>query len=173
MRDDADGRGCAMVSERPPRESLASSFGAPTRRDEPPRRDFDVEAEQQRSTTISIAKSLIPGIAAVREQQGWTVGELIIQALEATHEKLPEHLYPQGRIGGSLFAARGPARAAQAASVGARTKLNFRLPAIDFDVIDRQVDLTAARSRGHLIETALRLYLADHQITTDDDHSKD
>lgn len=173
MRDDAEGRGSAMVSERPPRESLASSFGAPIRREDPPRRDFDEEAEQQRSTTISIAASLIPGISAVREQQGWTVGELIIQALEATHERLPGHLYPQGRIGGGLFAARGPARAAQSASSGARTKLNFRLPMIDFEVIDRQVDLTAARSRGHLIETALRLYLADYQSTTDDDHSED
>lgn len=162
-----------MVNQRPPRESLASSFGAPARQEEPPpRMEFDEDAEQ-RSTTISIAKDLAALLGAARERNGWTVGELIIQALEATHEQLGEHLYPHGRIGGGLFAARGPARAAQAASPGARTKLNFRLAAIDFDVIDRQVDLTGARSRGHLIETALRLYLADDPSTTDAHDNED
>lgn len=159
------------MNQRPPRDSLAASFGAPNTPEEAPRADFDEAAERQHSTTISISADLKTAIAGAREQHGWTVGELIIQALESTHEHLAKHLYPQGRIGGNLFAARGPAKAANAMTGGVRTKLNFRLPAIDFDVIDRQVDLTSARSRGHLIETALRLYLSETQSTTD--HSKD
>lgn len=78
---------------------------------------------------------------------------MIIDELEHTIDSLPALLYPDGAIGGTLFARRGTSGRTS------RTPVYLRLQAEDYAVLDGLVETTGARSRTHLIETVLTAYL--------------
>lgn len=109
------------------------------------------------ATSVRIDAACAQSLKAYRDSVGWTTGEVIIDALETTYDGISDLLYPEGAIGGVLFARRGAS--GQPASTGPKTALYVRLLAEDYAVLDGLVEMTGARSRTHLIETALTAYL--------------
>jgi len=138
----------------PPRPGLDGAFAA-TQLSE------DSEAAPPPSDTIATSVRIDAHCAArlksYRDAVGWTTGEVIIDALERTIDELPDRLYPDGAIGGNLFARRGTS--GQPTSTSSKVPLYLRLRTEDYTVLDGLVEKTGARSRTHLIETAVTAYL--------------
>ncbi len=114
-----------------------------------------------RSSSMHIRSTLVERIIRERENTGRSNGNIIIAALEAVHEHLPE-LLPNtaAPTGGSLFAAR-TTRTPRTES-GPYSPLNVRLYEADFAVLDDLVRTSGARSRSHLVDIALAHYFHDH-----------
>lgn len=109
------------------------------------------------ATSVRIDARCATRLKSFRDSVGWTTGEVIIDALEHTIDELPELLYPEGAIGGALFARRGTS--GQPATSSSKAPLYLRLLTEDYTVLDGLVEKTGARSRTHLIETAVTAYL--------------
>ncbi len=109
-----------------------------------------------KSSSVRVPAKCHAKLEQLREQTGMTNGQIFIVAIEATHDRLPELLYPGGRIGGGLFAPRGIR--AKTSRDDAETQVTYRLFKADFDVIDQLVIDLAAKSRSHLITAALTGY---------------
>ena len=62
-----------------------------------------------KSSSVRVPARCHAKLEEMRASTGMTNGQIFIVAIEATHDRLPELLYPGGRIGGGLFAAP-PAR---------------------------------------------------------------
>lgn len=137
-----------------PRAGLGRAFAAPHLAGEPEK------APEAGSATIATSVRINANCAArlkiYRDGAGWTTGEVIIDALEAAIDDLPRLLYPEGSIGGGLFARRGAS--GHPVTNAPKTSLYLRLLAEDYTVLDGLVETTGARSRTHLIETALTAY---------------
>ncbi|MBV6762655.1 hypothetical protein [Rhodococcus opacus] len=102
-------------------------------------------------------------IAKECESRSMTTGELFIEALEATYDRLNDLIHPGGTVGGTLFKARGigstPKQKASTKQVA------YSLLSSDFEVIDRLKAEVSARSRSQLLTAALDAHL---QIKEDD-----
>ena len=142
--------------DRPaPRQGLGQAFAATS-----PSIEHESMAEPGSATiatSVRIDAACAQSLKAYRDSVGWTTGEVIIDALETTYDGISDLLYPEGAIGGALFARRGAS--GQPASTAPKTVLYVRLLAEDYTVLDGLVETTGARSRTHLIETALTAYL--------------
>lgn len=147
-------------------EHIASQFieGGDSEVDEPPYREAPPERgpvadpdSGGKSSSVRVPAKCHAKLEQLREQTGMTNGQIFIVAIEATHDRLPELLYPGGRIGGGLFAPRGIR--AKTSRDDAETQVTYRLFKADFDVIDQLVIDLAAKSRSHLITAALTGYL--------------
>lgn len=114
-----------------------------------------------RPTNVQVPVALLDQIVELRHRTGRSNGDIVRDALEATHERLGQ-LVPQHDGGsGGLFAARA-SRSVRVVD-GPLTPLNLRLMEDDFRVIDKLVDRFGAFSRGHLISVALTDYLRSQQ----------
>lgn len=112
-----------------------------------------------KTSSVRLPKAIQAKLVAHRETSGMTNGEVFIVAIEATHLKLAELLFPGGRIGGGIFAARGIREKASRDEDG--SQVTFRLRETDFDVIDDLKTRFGAASRAHLIAAALKGYFDD------------
>ena len=114
-------------------------------------------AGRTRTTSIHVRSALMGQIVHERETTGRSNGAIIIAALEAAHPHLGELLGPVGEpAGGALFAAR-PTHVPRTIE-GTVSPLNVRLFEADFEVLDSLVATSGARSRSHLVDTALGHY---------------
>lgn len=109
-----------------------------------------------RASNVQIPVSLLEPLLTRCTAEGRSHGEMIIHALENTHQLLPTLLHP-ATTGGSLFGARA-SRATRSAD-GPFTPLGYRLRNADYRVLDELVTDLGASSRGHLISVALSAYL--------------
>jgi hypothetical protein len=109
-----------------------------------------------RASNVHIPVTLLAPLAAKKDAEGLSNGEIIICAIEATHASLEDLIHPAPTAGGSVFAERRsrPSRAGD----GPLTQLNYRLREADFDTLDRLVERFQASSRAHLITVALTAY---------------
>ncbi|MFA3899783.1 hypothetical protein ACKAMS_30595 [Rhodococcus sp. 5A-K4] len=122
---------------------------------EPIDRSSDLEGGGK-SSSVRVPARCYAKLEELRASTGMTNGQIFIVAIEATHDRLPELLYPGGRIGGGLFAARGIR--AKTSRDDNETQVTYRLFHADFDVIDHLVAELGAKSRSHLIAAALTGY---------------
>lgn len=114
-------------------------------------------AGRMRSSSMHIRSALVEQIVGEREKTGRSNGAIIISALEAAHPQLGELLGPvSAPAGGGLFAAR-PTHAPRTIE-GPYSPLNVRLFEADFEILDQLVATFGARSRSHLVDTALHHY---------------
>lgn len=120
------------------------------------------------ATSVRIDSACARRLKAYRDSVGWTTGEVIIDALETTYDGISDLLYPEGPIGGTLFARRGAS--GQPVSTAPKSALYLRLLAEDYTVLDGLVETTGARSRTHLIETALTAYLDQKELGNGPEH---
>jgi len=112
---------------------------------------------RMRSSSMHIRSSLVEQIVHEREKTGRSNGNIIIAALETCQNRFAELLPPVSPpTGGSLFAAR--ATHAPRTDEGPYSPLNVRLYEADFTVLDQLVSTYGARSRSHLVDTALAYY---------------
>lgn len=138
-----------------PREGLGRAFAAPHPTEAP--EPAPVPTSDSIATSVRIESHSATRLKTYRDAIGWTTGEVIIDALEHTIDSLPALLYPEGAIGGTLFARRGTS--GHTSTHTSKTPVYLRLQAEDYAVLDGLVESTGARSRTHLIETALTAYL--------------
>jgi len=105
---------------------------------------------------VQVPAHLLGPIKARRTEENLTTGELIIAALEATVDQLPDLLQTRPMTGGGLFSPRAShvTRAADPLS-----SLNFRMRVEDFEVLDALVNRFNAASRSQLVAAALTAYL--------------
>lgn len=155
QRAAASGPDLGVADMTGPREGLGSAFAPPrsaeTRPPDPAAKSDSI------ATSVRLESRAAERLKCYRDAVGWTTGEVIIDALEQTIDSLPALLYPDGAIGGTLFARRGTS--GHATTHTSRTPVYLRLQAEDYTVLDALVETTGARSRTHLIETALTAYL--------------
>lgn len=113
--------------------------------------------DRVRSSNVHVPTGLLKPLEHRRATLGLSTGEIIIQALEATYDRLDKLVDPVPVSGGHLFAARRShsSRAAE----GPLSSLNYRMRMADFDTLDRLVEQTGAASRSRLISVALTAYL--------------
>jgi hypothetical protein len=116
-------------------------------------------ANRIRPSSVHIPVVLLDKIHEEKRRTGRSNGEIIIQAIEVSVDRLAELVGPHGPTGGALFAARASRGARQAD--GPLTALNVRLYEQDYEIIDKLVEEHGAFSRGHLITTALTAYFTD------------
>ncbi len=132
--------------------------GRPTK----PRDDVD----GTRPTNITVPVKLFKKIAQAREEMGVSTGELIAIAIETHIDELPALLAASNRppaTPGGMFSTRAsrlPRRGDEP-----ERPITYRMTSQDLAVIDGLVESLGARSRGHLITTALR---AELDSTKDD-----
>lgn len=109
-------------------------------------------------STVHLAVTVAQGLAEASKRTGRTHGEVVITAIEDVHRDLESLLFPGGKIGGSLFRARG---VGGKPSEGRAEKkgVTVGLYADDWVIIDQLKDQFKARSRSHLIGTALKAHL--------------
>lgn len=112
-----------------------------------------------KTSSVRLPKAIQAKLVDHRETSGMTNGEVFIVAIEATHLKLTDLLFPGGRIGGGIFAARGIREKASRDEDG--SQVTFRLREADFEVIDELKTRFGAASRAHLIAAALKGYFDD------------
>lgn len=110
-----------------------------------------------RSSNVQIPADLLGPIKARRAALSLTTGELIIAAIEATADELPDLLTARPTAGGSLFKSR-TAHTTRAATP--LSNLNFRMLLEDFEVLDALVARFNASSRSQLVAAALTAYLS-------------
>lgn len=164
-------------SPRDPRPSVASSFRTPGAREfvesqeaiaSPPPDVPDVGEstgdDSTRPSSVRLPKDILEQLADARAATGMTNGDLFIVAIEHSAGKLETLLFPGGRIGGGLFAARGVR--AKTSRDSEMSQATFRLRPEDFAVIDDLVRRYGASSRGHLIIAALQGFFADGGVTS-------
>jgi len=113
--------------------------------------------QKVRPSNVHVPVDLLDLMAAKKAEMGWSNGELIISAIEATHSELENLILPAAETGGSLFAPRR-SRAARTV-VGPLTSLNYRLQLADYTTLDGLVEKFGATSRGHLVTVALTAFL--------------
>lgn len=109
-----------------------------------------------KSSTVRLSHDLRQRVAAECAARSITTGDLVIDAIETTYERLPGHLHPAGTVGGKLFSTRGAGTSR--APAGESTQLAFTLRIEDFEIIAGLVRDLAARSQAHLITAALSAY---------------
>lgn len=109
-------------------------------------------------STVHLAVAVAQGLVQASKRTGRTHGELVITAIEDVHSDLESLLFPGGKIGGNLFRARG---VGGKPSEGKAEKkgVTVGLYADDWVIIDQLKDQFKARSRSHLIGTALKAHL--------------
>jgi hypothetical protein len=109
-------------------------------------------------STVHLAVAVAQSLAEASKRTGRTHGEVVITAIEDVHSDLESLLFPGGKIGGSLFRARG---VGGKPSEGKAEKkgVTVGLYADDWVIIDQLKDQFKARSRSHLIGTALKAHL--------------
>ncbi|WP_241737176.1 ribbon-helix-helix protein, CopG family [Dietzia sp. CQ4] len=151
-----------------PREGLGRAFAAPRSTETHP--PVPAAKSDSIATSVRLESRSAERLKHYRDTVGWTTGEVIIDALEHTIDSLPTLLYPDGAIGGTLFARRGTS--GSSATPTSKTPVYLRLQAEDYAVLDGLVETTGARSRTHLIETALTAYL-DQKDRHDGTHQED
>lgn len=121
--------------------------------------EFGDEDGTVKTSSVRLPKTIQEKLVAHRDTAGMTNGEVFIVAIEATHSRLAELLFPGGRIGGGIFAARGIRQKASRDDDG--PQVTFRLREADFKAIDELCNTYGAASRAHLIAAALRGYFDD------------
>lgn len=132
--------------------------GPPRRRGRPQTRPASQTATGfTRASNVQVPADLLAQIKARRAREGLTTGELIIAAIEATADRLPDLVATRPVTGGGLFSAR-VSHANRAAEP--LTSLNFRMRVEDFDVLDDLVTRFKATSRSQLVTAALSDYLS-------------
>lgn len=175
-RANTNGKTNASTATPPARKTAAKKTGSKKRdaHDSPDRPDTTTappapfnpvtnRANLIKPSSAQIPSALIPLIARRREETGRSNGEIVLDAIEATHPDLATLLHPRGQAGGGLFAARA-SRGVRKVD-GPLTGLNIRLYEADYDVIDQLVAQFGALSRGHLISVALTAFL--HEDSTE------
>lgn len=121
-----------------------------------------------RASNAQIPGELIPKMKQARADSGRSNGDIIIDAIESSYDRLADLCRGRGASdakaagsgGGGLFTPR-TSRGIRSLD-GPLTPLNVRLRDEDWVVIDDLVDKFAAFSRGHLITVALLDYFNDH-----------
>ncbi|HEY5853252.1 MAG TPA: hypothetical protein VIW24_04145 [Aldersonia sp.] len=162
------------------RPSVASSFRTPGAREfveshqqaitspplPPPAPEVGESAgdDSPRPSSVRLPKDILEQLAAARAATGMTNGDLFIVAIEHSAAKLETLLFPGGRIGGELFAARGVR--AKTSRDSDMSQATFRLRPEDFNVIDDLVRRFGARSRGHLLTAALQGFFTDGGVAS-------
>lgn len=145
--------------DRPKRSASRKKKGTP-----PEPKSSSAAAGQIRSTTIHVPYDIHRRFLQERERTGHSNGDLVKMALEATNDKLGETIGADVPKLGTLFTS-APAKAPR--SVRVRTEppvpVNARFYESDLGIIDELVATHGAYSRGHLISTALDLYLPPYE----------
>lgn len=112
-----------------------------------------------RPTNVTVPESLRGKIHAARVERGVSTGELIAIAIETHIAELPDLIADSNRPAHtgmfSTRATRLPRRGDEP-----ERPITYRMTSQDLAVIDNLVESLGARSRGHLIATALRAELA-------------
>lgn len=117
------------------------------------------DSETTRATNVIIPVSLFDQIAAFRDTQHVSTGELIAAAIETHVDELPDLIAaskrprPAGMF--STRSSRLPRRGDEP-----ERPITYRMTAQDLATIDGLVESLGACSRGHLITVALTTYLA-------------
>lgn len=158
--DAAAGRGDVPGTSPPAttEPSTGVGEGPPRRRGRPQTRPASQTATGfTRASNVQVPADLLAQIKARRAREGLTTGELIIAAIEATADRLPDLVATRPVTGGGLFSAR-VSHANRAAEP--LTSLNFRMRVEDFDVLDDLVTRFKATSRSQLVTAALSDYLS-------------
>ncbi len=151
-----------------PHRDLSNAFRTPGARRAMAQQDFGPEPEEQRAyptagaadrgkpSSVRLPKQSHDKLAAMRAETGMTNGQIFIVAIEATHDRLVQLLYPGGRIGGGVFAARGIKEKTSRDEEG--TQVTYRMSTGDFAALDGLIRELGATSRSHLISAALSGY---------------
>lgn len=110
---------------------------------------------QRRLVQIYPSRELRAQISAFQDQQHLSNAELVLQAIEATHQDLPALFAPRST---SRLFVRSP-RARRSADVDT-VQVGIRLSAAHVEAIDNLVSAAQAPSRSAYICRALEVYLA-------------
>lgn len=118
-------------------------------------------AGNMRSSSLHLRSDLVQKVIDERTSNATSNGQVIIAALEVAAPHFTELLPPVAEpTGGGLFATR-TSRAPRVVQ-GPHSALNVRLFEADFTVLDQLVTTHGARSRSHLVDTALAYYFDHH-----------
>ncbi|MBA3019667.1 hypothetical protein [Propionicimonas sp.] len=117
------------------------------------------DSDAARPTNITVPVALFDQIQLARETRSVSTGELIAIAIETHIAELPDLIAASNRPAtGGMFSTRAsrlPRRGDEP-----ERPITYRMTSQDLAVIDNLVENYGARSRGHLITTALRAELA-------------
>ncbi|WP_377454641.1 hypothetical protein [Rhodococcoides fascians] len=116
-------------------------------------------------STVHLAVDTAEGLARESKRTGRTHGEVVITAIENVHGDLEQLLFPGGKIGGGLFRARGVG-SKPSERKAEKKGVTVGLYSDDWVIIDQLKDEFKARSRSHLIGTALQAHLGTEDMTT-------
>ena len=120
-------------------------------------------------STVHLTVEIAEGLAHESKRTGRTHGEVVITAIEDVHGDLEKLLFPGGKIGGGLFRARGVG-SKPLERKAEKKGVTVGLYADDWVIIDQLKDEFKARSRSHLIGTALKSHLGtEDTIRTESD----
>ncbi|WP_156520503.1 hypothetical protein [Rhodococcus sp. EPR-157] len=115
-------------------------------------------------STVHLAVDIAEGLARESKRTGRTHGEVVITAIEDVHADLEKLLFPGGKIGGGLFRARGVG-SKPLERKAEKKGVTVGLYSDDWVIIDQLKDEFKARSRSHLIGTALKAHLGTEDTT--------
>jgi hypothetical protein len=159
--EEADDEPTPLLPPRPRATAAAPSTALPPRLQTPgsePAPATTTAMNRIRPSNVHVPVQLLTLVEQECANTGLSRGELIIVAIEATADKLPDLIRPAARAGGSLFAARSSK--VNRPTAGPGTPLHYRMLEDDFRTLDELVETFRATSRGHLITVALTTYLA-------------
>lgn len=116
------------------------------------------DSNKSKPSTITLDETQHRKFIEVRDELEISSGALIVEALTATLDDLPELLQkmrtPDNPAGFTIGGISSPTKAEQAP----KALLPFRLPSSDFNLLDDLVANLGATNRTHLIRTALQAY---------------
>lgn len=115
-------------------------------------------------STVHLAVDTAEGLARESKRTGRTHGEVVITAIENVHGDLDKLLFPGGKVGGGLFRARGVG-SKPSQRKAEKKGVTVGLYSDDWVIIDQLKDEFKARSRSHLIGTALQAHLGTEDMT--------
>lgn len=124
-----------------------------------------VEDEATFQVSAYVLPDVVRALEAARRRTGRTNAELVYDALDAVHDRLPE-LVAARQAGGarpadSLFPGRRSRTPRAAAAVDGRRRLwSLQATAAELDVLDGLVDGAGARSRSEVISCAVEAVYA-------------
>lgn len=127
-----------------------------------PRRRAETPRNGRRMVQIYLPRTLAEKVRVMQEERDLSNAELILNAIEATHEELAGLIAAESaiKVGGLFSREYRPRREAEVGSV----QIGVRLAVGDIALIDELVSSAQARSRSAYIVTALRAFLSQQKL---------